>query len=126
MPSVVRETRRPALGTRSMRCSAMRPIVNGCSHVKIERFLNGRRSSPPRNARADSQIKCSAMFSENSRQVSLLIFRDAAAARGSLIQLLRNFCTLIEVRLAASDVPCPDAGVDLLQMAIAVSALNTG
>src|ERR1700682_6461603 len=104
----------------------MRTIVKGCSQGRIERFLKGRSNSPQRSARADSQIRCSAMFSENSRQASLLIFRAAAAARGSLIQLLRNFCKLIETTSAAFDVPCPDAGVDLLQIAIDVSALKTG
>ena len=34
-----------------------------------------------RNARADSQIRCSAIFSENSRQTALLIFRRADSAR---------------------------------------------
>src|SRR5258706_2285926 len=126
MLSVARAAGNPALGTRSKRCSAIRAIVNGCSHGRIERFLKGRRSSPQRNARADSQIKCSAMFSENWRQASRRTFRAAAAARGNFIQLLRNFCTLIETKSAAFDVPCADAGVDLLQMATGASALATG
>src|SRR5882762_1907179 len=116
MLSVAREAGNPALGTRSKRCSAIRTIVNGCSHGRIERFLKDRRNSPQRSARADSQIRCSAMFSENSRQASLRLFRAAAAARGNFIQPLRNFRMLVETKSEAFDVPCPEAGVDLLQI----------
>jgi hypothetical protein len=54
----------------------------------------------------------------------LLVSRDAAAARGRFIQLSRNLLMLKETRAAAFDVPCPDTGVDFLQIIIGVSMLR--